>query len=268
MSCGIYSITNVLNGKRYIGQSMNVEQRWREWRSRLNRGTCGHNRHLQDAWTLYGQERFEFRLLIICTQDAAYLALMEQRACDLFRTTDKRFGYNSRLCVLTNAGVKRRPLSVAHRMALSLAHRGKTRRPRTEEEKRSHSLKMIGKLAGDKNPMKRADVRSKVSAARMGKSPSAASRIKISATLKELTAIIPYDGRMWSMETLALHLDVRPSRFREWVLRRGLTIQQAIERCLKIRAGIFECFQCHAPFNNPGSLGYHATYRCEKGRAA
>lgn len=34
MTCGIYKITNVENGKYYIGQSVNMERRWREHRAR------------------------------------------------------------------------------------------------------------------------------------------------------------------------------------------------------------------------------------------
>lgn len=30
MSIGIYKITNLLNGKIYIGQSIHIEKRWKE----------------------------------------------------------------------------------------------------------------------------------------------------------------------------------------------------------------------------------------------
>ena len=35
MSCGIYKITNLLNNKVYIGQSINIEERWKKhkWHS-------------------------------------------------------------------------------------------------------------------------------------------------------------------------------------------------------------------------------------------
>jgi hypothetical protein len=34
MSCGIYKITNKLNNHSYIGQSINIENRWSDEKSR------------------------------------------------------------------------------------------------------------------------------------------------------------------------------------------------------------------------------------------
>ena len=62
---GIYSITNSGNGKRYIGQSIDIEKRWREhrWYLRANKHK---NNHLQNAWNKYGETAFVFEVLEEC----------------------------------------------------------------------------------------------------------------------------------------------------------------------------------------------------------
>lgn len=64
--CGIYSITNKVNGKRYIGQTYNFNYRWMRHRSYLKHNT-EHNAHLQSAWNKYGEENFEFEIIEKCS---------------------------------------------------------------------------------------------------------------------------------------------------------------------------------------------------------
>lgn len=58
----IYSITNKTNGKRYIGLTNNVEDRFRRHKYRLKNNKHG-NDYLQNAWNKYGKENFEFEIL-------------------------------------------------------------------------------------------------------------------------------------------------------------------------------------------------------------
>ena len=62
MTCGIYQIRNLRNGKRYVGSSQDVESRWKGHRWNLRKGTH-QNRHLQAAWNKYGECRFVFEIL-------------------------------------------------------------------------------------------------------------------------------------------------------------------------------------------------------------
>lgn len=67
---GIYKITNLLNGKVYIGQSVDVQARLRAHRTRpfIN----GHNEYnsvLHRAIRKYGLENFNFELLEECKQN-------------------------------------------------------------------------------------------------------------------------------------------------------------------------------------------------------
>ena len=68
MSIGIYQIRNLLNGKIYIGQSMDIEKRWSTHRAELKHN-YHHNIHLQSAWNKYGEESFEFSIIEECNMD-------------------------------------------------------------------------------------------------------------------------------------------------------------------------------------------------------
>lgn len=59
---GIYCIENLSNSKKYIGQSVNISDRWKKHISELNRGSH-HNDYLQKAWNKYGKNEFKFYVL-------------------------------------------------------------------------------------------------------------------------------------------------------------------------------------------------------------
>jgi group I intron endonuclease len=66
--CGIYWIFNKLNGKCYIGQSVNCESRLRSHRYSLNKN-IHRNSYLQRAWNKYGEENFKFEILEECASE-------------------------------------------------------------------------------------------------------------------------------------------------------------------------------------------------------
>ena len=61
----LYEIKNTINGKRYIGRTCNIEQRWNRHRNDLNNGRH-HSIYLQRAWDKYGEENFEFNIIDTC----------------------------------------------------------------------------------------------------------------------------------------------------------------------------------------------------------
>lgn len=75
--CGVYTITNTTNIKQYVGQSLDVLQRWRQHRHLLDEGTHL-NAHLQAAWKLYGADAFVFQVLHLC--EPAALGATEEAA--------------------------------------------------------------------------------------------------------------------------------------------------------------------------------------------
>ena len=69
--CGIYSILNLENGKRYIGSSVNLYNRLHEhWHNLKNNKS--HNKHLQSAWNKYGEENFLFNILEFCEPETRF----------------------------------------------------------------------------------------------------------------------------------------------------------------------------------------------------
>lgn len=57
-----YTITNIKNGKVYIGETMNVERRWKEHKESLDK-KAHYNYKLQNDWSKYGEESFKFEIM-------------------------------------------------------------------------------------------------------------------------------------------------------------------------------------------------------------
>lgn len=70
MICGIYKITNTLNTHSYIGQSIDIEKRWK-YHKNSNNWTKGPNKKkaLYLAFLKYGLEHFSFEILEKCPKD-------------------------------------------------------------------------------------------------------------------------------------------------------------------------------------------------------
>ena len=62
---GIYMITNLINGKSYIGQSVDIKRRF--WDHRCI--THETNRHLKNALRKYGKDSFKYEILEECSQE-------------------------------------------------------------------------------------------------------------------------------------------------------------------------------------------------------
>ena len=67
MKIGIYQIINKINGKRYIGSSVDIKKRWTQHRCDL-KGKRHSNRHLQRSWNKYGKSNFKFEIVCICSK--------------------------------------------------------------------------------------------------------------------------------------------------------------------------------------------------------
>lgn len=97
---GIYCIENIINNKKYIGQSIHIYRRWSEHKHELNKGVHD-NDYLQKAWNKYGSDNFIFSIIELC--DIMELDEKESYYINLYNTIDDAYGYN----LVSGGGVNR-----------------------------------------------------------------------------------------------------------------------------------------------------------------
>jgi group I intron endonuclease len=88
----LYKITNNLNNKIYIGQSINPEYRWYQHKSHSVKGNC-HKQYLHKAMAKYGVENFVFEVIAV-SLDQEEANKTEAILIEEYNSRDKKFGYN------------------------------------------------------------------------------------------------------------------------------------------------------------------------------
>jgi len=154
-STGIYEIVNTINGKRYVGSSVDLRRRKNvHWRS-LHAGKH-HNAILQAAWVKHGEAAFEFRVLREC--ERANLVIEEQAAIDrlepeynLSPTAGNILGF--RFTDDQRAARRGRKQTEEWKRKRAEAHVGKKR---SEETRKRISDAMTGKSRGQRSAEHRA----------------------------------------------------------------------------------------------------------------
>lgn len=129
--CGIYLITNNINGKKYIGQSRNLVKRWNDHKveARHNRSTL----LVHNAMREYGIDNFSFDILLECPID-----MLDVWESDMIRLYDTFVpnGYNIR------DGKK----GITEEERLKLSERMKENNPmKNPEVVKKVSMKMTGR---------------------------------------------------------------------------------------------------------------------------
>jgi group I intron endonuclease len=85
MSQGIYKITNIINGNCYIGQSVNIENRWKEHiRTITNKKRHNYNFHIYKSFRKYGTNNFNFEILEL-VPNKEDLTVKEQYYYDMYQ---------------------------------------------------------------------------------------------------------------------------------------------------------------------------------------
>ena len=105
---GIYKITNIINGKIYIGSSTSEKDGFKDRINThirlLNRKTH-YNKHLQSSWVKYGSENFKFEIVEIIYGKNNILE-REQYYIDLYNVINSKIGYNKSPIANSQLGFK------------------------------------------------------------------------------------------------------------------------------------------------------------------
>lgn len=166
---GIYSITNMLSGKQYIGQSKDLRYRFKRHLDVVNKNKKQHCFHIHNAMKKYGVENFRFDV-IVYVEGKEMLDLLETRIIEAYNTLAPG-GYNLDTGGTNNrkySSYKRKkmsnrvPWNKGKKMLITLTDEERQRRSdrmkehnkvnplRTEEQKQNQSQKMKGKVAWNK----------------------------------------------------------------------------------------------------------------------
>lgn len=229
MTSGIYEIKNMLNNKRYIGSSKNIENRTITHIAQLEEQKH-HSIKLQRSWNKYGQGSFIFNIIELC--ESSNLIEREQFYIDLYNSYNK--GYNCLPLARSSLGYKftleqkeklssirkgkkRKPCSKETKENISKANKGKKRNPHSKETKRKISA--AHKLSGHSISEEARELARKQN---LGKSVSQETKNKISISSKgrklssEHKAKISnaHKGKIQSIETKRKLSKIRSGNFK------------------------------------------------------
>ncbi len=99
---GIYKITNLINNKVYIGQSVNLDRRLREYEVAFtsSKSQCC-NKYLLKSFKKYGRDNFNIEVLVEFSffdfknsKDCEFLNFSEQYFIKKYKSLDRTLGYN------------------------------------------------------------------------------------------------------------------------------------------------------------------------------
>lgn len=140
---GIYKITNLKNNKVYVGSAVNIKNRFKTHK-RLLKNNKHFNNHLQSSYLKYGEDYFKYEIIEITT--LTEMLDREVYWISSLGANNPKYGYNKRLIVNSNLGIK---LSDETRKKLSESHLGHKRSEETNKKIKESQYKKICQL--DKN---------------------------------------------------------------------------------------------------------------------
>lgn len=196
---GIYKITNILDGKYYVGRTTEHEKRWKRHLNTLRSGKHP-NTKFQNAWNYWGEQSFVFEVvecldgrpsvelksredhyLTICQQDPntnynlnyrSDCGVLSDDAREKIRTCHR----GSEWCRKIGEANRKRKLSEHTRQKISRSLTGKPS-PKSAEHRRKISVA----LTGMKRPPMSLEHRQRLSDVRRGTTRSPETRLKMRA---------------------------------------------------------------------------------------
>lgn len=157
---GIYTITNEIDGKMYIGQALDIPRRWKDHLDDLFANKHA-NPHLQNAFRKHGFTNFSFQVFMTCRVDSLdmweelTILAAKDDGIELYNVKD---GGNA-------------PMTEEHKQNIGNANKGKIR---SEATRLKLSLALKAYHATHDNPFKgmshNQETREKMSKSRSGKS--------------------------------------------------------------------------------------------------
>lgn len=133
----IYSITNLINYKVYIGQTHNPKHRWSSHKYEMRRGVLQYT--IYKALRKYGVDNFQFCILEVCLTEAE-IDVAEQYWIKMFESQKSETGYNLAVGGNVNRGWHHSEVS---KNKISNSQKGKIVII-TDETKKKMSLSKIG----------------------------------------------------------------------------------------------------------------------------
>lgn len=176
---GVYSIRNVLNGKIYVGSSVDVFSRWADHKYEASRDKYKYP--LYNAIRKYGLDKFEFSV-VEEVKETALLNARETSWIAYYKAASSEYGYNICKEAATTFGYRH---SEESKLKMSLTKKGKNRK-HSEDWRKRHSLLLQGRKHSE-------ETKKKISLAQIGKKLSEEHIKKMREKLK---------GRKLSEETL------------------------------------------------------------------
>lgn len=196
MKSGIYTITNTIDGKMYVGRATYLTGRLSTHKSNLLNNKH-QNIHLQRAWNKYGAESFLFEVLVECEKE--HLASEEHYWCNLLNVHNDIYGYNIEPTSPKNI-IKRSPETIEKMK----------NRKYTDEQREEMRKRMLGRKVSEETRQKMSqagkkriwteETRKKISEANKGRKHSDEMRKKCSERLKGKPGFMT--GRKFTPEQL------------------------------------------------------------------
>jgi group I intron endonuclease len=210
---GIYCFENILDGKKYIGQSKNIRVRINQHKRQLNLG-IDQCIVLQRSWSKYGEENFIIYVVEEC--DKNILTERELFWVDKFGSMDNKNGYNI-------APIGEPPMSGrkhTEETKQKMSESAKAQPPRSEEYRKHLSEGHMGYIPTEETRKKQSDAgklrknseetRLKISLSNMGHEVSDESKKKMSEA--KMGNPSPMKGKKHTPESLKKMSDIKKGK--------------------------------------------------------